>query len=134
MSLVYSNTIGESKYLAYVPNAGDGSISVIDVSSSELVNEIKIGDYVSHGIAVSKDGQKIYTGNLEDGMIFIVDVKSGKTLDTIDTGRNLHGIDITPDGKYLFFHRGEDETGNIYWIDFRPIKERLMKNIHKRQP
>ena len=92
MSLVYSNTIGENEYLAYVPNAVDGSISVIDVSSSELVNEIKIGDYVSHGIAVSKDGQKIYTGNLEDGMIFIVDVKSGKTLDTIDTGRNLHGI------------------------------------------
>jgi len=40
---------------------------------------------------------------------------------------------VSPDGKYLFFHRGDDETGSIYWIDFRPIKERLLKNIHDRQ-
>lgn len=37
---------------------------------------------------------------------------------------------VSPDGKYLFFYRGDDESGNIYWIDFRPIKERMLNNIH----
>jgi len=37
---------------------------------------------------------------------------------------------VSPDGKYLFFHRGgEEDIGNIYWIDFVPIKE-SMENIN----
>ena len=36
---------------------------------------------------------------------------------------------VSPDGKYLFFHRGvvseEEESGNIYWIAFDTIKEQL---------
>lgn len=37
---------------------------------------------------------------------------------------------VSPDGKYLFFHRGvysegEAEIGNIYWIDFIRLKERI---------
>ncbi len=39
---------------------------------------------------------------------------------------------VSPDGKYLFFHRGvyvegEKEIGNIYWIDFTRLKERIEK-------
>ena len=34
---------------------------------------------------------------------------------------------VSPDGKYLFFHRGAEDIGDIYWIDFRPIKERIEK-------
>ena len=36
---------------------------------------------------------------------------------------------VTPDGKYLFFHRGivsdDEEIGNIHWIDFELLKERM---------
>jgi Tol biopolymer transport system component len=36
---------------------------------------------------------------------------------------------VSPDGKYLFFHRGivsdDEETGNIYWIAFETIKEHM---------
>ena len=37
---------------------------------------------------------------------------------------------VSPDGKYLFFHRGGDDYGNIYWVDFRIIKEYILKNIN----
>jgi Tol biopolymer transport system component len=30
---------------------------------------------------------------------------------------------VSPDGKYLFFHRGGEDNGDIYWIDFRPTKK-----------
>jgi Tol biopolymer transport system component len=33
---------------------------------------------------------------------------------------------VSPDGNYLFFHRGGGEDiGNIYWVDFIPIKEHI---------
>ncbi|QCK14271.1 PD40 domain-containing protein [Mangrovivirga cuniculi] len=38
---------------------------------------------------------------------------------------------VSPGGKYLFFHRGlvseEEETGDIYWIDFERVKQELNK-------
>ncbi|MFN1834271.1 TolB family protein [Balneola sp. MJW-20] len=40
---------------------------------------------------------------------------------------------VSPDGRYLFFHRGlvseEEEMGNIYWIDFSLIKQRVLSQI-----
>jgi hypothetical protein len=39
---------------------------------------------------------------------------------------------VSPDGKYLFFHRGGEDNGDVYWIDFRPIKDNIMKNINSK--
>ncbi len=36
---------------------------------------------------------------------------------------------VSPDGKFLFFHRGNDtDIGNIYWIDFNKILSNLKAN------
>ncbi len=128
---VYMQTKNKDEYLAYVPNAGDGTISIIDISTDKLIDEIKIGNSVSHGIAVSSDGSKIYTGNLEDGKVFVVDVESKEILKTIDTGRNLHGIDITPDGKYLFTTSGDLQEGEEFnYINIIDTKEdKVIKTI-----
>ena len=37
---------------------------------------------------------------------------------------------VSPDGKHLFFHRGEDVKGDIYWVDFIQLKKELLKNVH----
>ncbi len=128
---IYTYGSEENGYLAYVPNAGDGTISILDVSKGEVIDEIKIGDSVSHGIAMSSDGNKLYTGNLENGEVFILDVNSKKIISTIDTGRNLHGIDITPDGKYLFTTSGDLQEGKefnyINVID--TVEDKIIKTI-----
>lgn len=128
---VYMEIKNKDEYLAYVPNAGDGTISIIDVSTNKLIDEIKIGNSVSHGIAVSSDGSKIYTGNLEDGKVFIVDVESKEISKSIDTGRNLHGIDITPDGNYLFTTSGDLQDGEEFnYINIIDTKEdKVIKTI-----
>ncbi|MEC7770859.1 MAG: hypothetical protein VX798_06730 [Bacteroidota bacterium] len=47
----------------------------------------------------------------------------------INTDQTEMTASVSPDGKYLFFHRGIDDDGDIYWVDFRPIKEKIEKNI-----
>lgn len=111
---LYGQKDTKNDYLAYVPNAGDGTISIINVAEGRLIDEIKIGDSVSHGIAVSSDGKKLYTGNLENGEVFILDINSKEIISTINTGRNLHGIDITPDGRYLFTTSGDTQEGKEF--------------------
>jgi hypothetical protein len=36
---------------------------------------------------------------------------------------------VSPDGKYLFFHRGGEDEGDIYWVYFKTAKENVEKQI-----
>lgn len=57
--------------LAYIPNAEDGTISVIDTEKDEIVNTIKVDSQLSDGIEVSRDGKQVYAGNYDKGELFI---------------------------------------------------------------
>jgi Tol biopolymer transport system component len=50
----------------------------------------------------------------------------------INTDQTEMAASVSPDGKYLFFHRGGDNHGNIYWVDFKSIKENALKNINNK--
>ena len=51
----------------------------------------------------------------------------------INTDQTEMAASVSPDGKYLFFHRGGDDKGDIYWVEFNPIKEKILKNINMHQ-
>tara|TARA_R110001606_G_C15270808_1_gene639471 strand:+ start:70 stop:1002 length:933 start_codon:yes stop_codon:yes gene_type:complete len=48
---------------------------------------------------------------------------------SINTDQTEMAASVSPDGKYLFFHRGGEDHGDIYWVDFRSIKENIMQHI-----
>ncbi|WP_422858677.1 hypothetical protein ACOKFD_15115 [Flagellimonas sp. S174] len=35
---------------------------------------------------------------------------------------------VSPDGNYLFFHRGGQGTGDMYWVDFLQLKKEVKKS------
>ena len=41
----------------------------------------------------------------------------------INTSQEEHVASLSPDGKYLFFARGEPERWNIYWVDAKIIQK-----------
>lgn len=104
----------DSKYLGFIPNVGDGTVSVINVDEQKVIDNIKIGKEVSHGIATTADGLKLYTGDLDKGKLFVYDVENKKLLKTIETNKRIHGIDITPDNKYVLLASGALEVDDKY--------------------
>jgi Tol biopolymer transport system component len=46
----------------------------------------------------------------------------------INTDQTEMAPSVSPDGKYLFFHRGGDDHGDIYWVDFIQLKKALLEN------
>lgn len=46
----------------------------------------------------------------------------------INTDKTEMTPSVSPDGKYLFFHRGEEESGDIYWVDFSLVKEYILRD------
>ncbi|MEW9124419.1 MAG: cytochrome D1 domain-containing protein [Thermotaleaceae bacterium] len=109
----FLNNSEEGMY-AFIPNADDGSISIINTDTDELIKNIKVQSKLSDGIASSRDGKWIYAGNYSKGELLIINVKTGKIKKKVQTGKNLHGIDMTPDGKYLYLASGDLKEGEEY--------------------
>ncbi len=93
---------------AYIPNAGDGTITVVDASGTQVLDTIKVGQTASHGLAVTPDNKRIYTGNLDDGPVFAVSTETREIVAELTIGERAHGIDISPDGQYVLVSAGRD--------------------------
>lgn len=102
------------------------------------------GKWIAHSYIAPDESYIIYDGESPSGFgesdLYISFNKNGTWTEAYNLGPEINTdqtemcASVSPDGKYLFFHRGvysegEEEIGNIYWIDFRPIKERI-ENIN----
>lgn len=99
---------------AFIPNTADGTISVIDTEEKAVVKTIDLGGKLPDGIALSRDGKLLYTGDAREGIVYVVETDTGKKVDEIRTGRNVHGIDMAPDGKTLYVASGDLKDGKEY--------------------
>lgn len=105
-------------YRAYVSNAVDGTVSVIDLDELAEIERWTVGDEASHGIAVLPDGRTVYAGTGAQGAILAIDARSGTVLGRIEAGVNAHGIDTTPDGRYVFVGAGgTNDVSHLLRID-----------------
>lgn len=112
---------------------------------SRMGNAINFqGKWIAHPYIAPDESYIIYDGEKESGFgendLYISFKVNGSWSEAYNLGPEINTeltemcASVSPDGKYLFFHRGDDESGDIYWIDFRPVKERMLKNIQHRQP
>lgn len=112
-------------------------------SIERMGNEINFsGKYIAHPYISPDESYVIYDGESTSGYgdndLFISFNKNGNWTEAINLGSAINTDQtemcpsVSPDGKYLFFHRGGEDNGDIYWIDFRPIKENLLKNINSK--
>jgi Tol biopolymer transport system component len=108
---------------------------------SRMGNAINFqGKWIAHPYIAPDESYIIYDGEKESGfgendlyISFNVNSNWSEAYNlgpVINTELTEMCASVSPDGKYLFFHRGGDDHGDIYWVDFRPIKESLMKNIN----
>lgn len=90
--------------LIYVPNAGEGTVSVINPNENKVVDTITLGtEQASHGIALSLDGKTLYTGTGFKGKsLLVIDTETKEKINEIKFEEGVHGIDLSPDGKYLY--------------------------------
>src|SRR3954471_25059810 len=86
---------------AYVPNEESGTISVIDVGTDEAVKEIRAGDK-PRGLAVSKDGKKLYVSDQPHNSLVVIDWDKLKPFDGFFLDESPEGVVILPDGKGVF--------------------------------
>ncbi|MBI3943225.1 MAG: Ig-like domain-containing protein [Chloroflexi bacterium] len=102
---------------AYIADAYEDSINVVDLEVNTSITSLSAGDYPDR-VAVSPDGQRIYVGTLYDHKIYVFDRKTNKTLNVLPAGGDgATGMAVHQDGRRLFYmERGWPGSLKIYQL------------------
>lgn len=119
---------------AFVTNAGDSSISVVDLEARESVATIATGEY-PHGLRLSPDGRELYVANVLDGSVSVIDIETREEVARLPVGQAPVQVGFTPDGAHVFVSlRDENRVAVIDTVSREVIKRievgRLPIQVH----
>jgi YVTN family beta-propeller protein len=77
-----------------------------------LTDTITVGNGVG-GIAVTPNGQYVYSTNRFDGTVSVISTLSNTVIDTITVGGNPIGVAIAPNGEYAYVANYGDSTVSV---------------------
>ena len=84
----------------YVGNSMDSDVSVIDLDSLKIVEELHVGPHV-HCVALTPDGRRLFTTTEADNNLVTSDAASGKILGTVKMPGRPNECAVTPNGRYV---------------------------------
>lgn len=105
------NSVVVSKQFAYVSNATNDNISVIDYKTRKIVGHISLKVHPSidkyrglmpFGMAISKDEKTLYVALLGFNAVAVVDLVTRKVKGLIPTGWGPTKVKLSPDEKHLY--------------------------------
>lgn len=109
---------------AFVTNAGDNSVSVVDLETRDRVATITTGEY-PHGLRLSPDGQELYVANVLDGSVSVIDVDAREEVARLPVGETPVQVGFTPDGKRLFVSLRDENRVAVIDTARREVIERI---------
>jgi YVTN family beta-propeller protein len=84
--LVAEQTLRSTRRLVLrVPNAGDGSVSVLDLEKRSVVGTVKVGDAPS-AATVDSDAHTVYVTNTGSASVSVIDSRKRAVNDTVQVG------------------------------------------------
>jgi YVTN family beta-propeller protein len=97
----------DSRFL-FVSNRGEGSVSVVDLSSRSVAATWRIPGGGSPDMGgVSTDGRVLWLSGRYSSVVYAFDTASGHLLATVPVGRGPHGLCVYPQpGRYSLGHTG----------------------------
>src|SRR3954453_21167845 len=86
--------------MAYVPNEGSGTVSVIDTATDKVVRTLRIGTK-PRGIAAAPDGKRIFVSDQPSGTLLVYDVMRDTEVARIAVGKSPEAVYVARDGKLV---------------------------------
>lgn len=93
--------IDQAGELAFVTNAEDATVSVVDLAGNAVIETIATGAY-PHGLRLSPDGGEFYVANVMDGSISVIDVEALAEVARLPVGQAPVQIGFVPDGSRVY--------------------------------
>jgi YVTN family beta-propeller protein len=117
-------------YRLYVDNSNDQTVSVIDLNSLKVVDDIKIGASLIHGLALRPDGKLLFVTVESDHTLRIVDTSTNETKATIKLTGRPNECAVTPDGKYVAVPIRDGDSVDIVDV----MQKKVVKTLPIKEP
>jgi YVTN family beta-propeller protein len=85
----------------WVANAGDGTVSVIDLESKTLAKTLEANEKGANRLKFTPDGSKVFISSLSGAGVVVLDAGSGRELKRLPA-RGAEGMQMEPGGKRVF--------------------------------
>lgn len=118
--------------LIYITCENSAKIGILDPKTNRTIGSIDSGSNNGHRLAISPDGERLYTDNEEDATVSVIDVPGRKLLGKIKTPQALAGIAVSNDGGTVI--AVSDESPVIFLIDTaagKAIREVPLEGVPK---
>ena len=109
---------------AYVSNAADDAVGVVDVASGRVVSSIPTAAS-PHGLRMSPDGREIYVAGTKGNAVSVIDVATSREVTRIPVGKAPVQVGFTPDGTRVYVSLRDDNAVAV--VDTRT--QRLVTTI-----
>jgi YVTN family beta-propeller protein len=96
----------DAKYL-YVSNRTQGTISVVDFATRQIVRTWDLGSSSPDMGNVSNDGKTLWLSGRYNSEVYVIDTETGQLRARIPVGEGPHGLCVWPQpGRYSLGHTG----------------------------
>ena len=113
--------IDEQGKLAYVTDAMDNNLSVIDIRQRRIVNIIATGK-MPNGLRLSPDGRELYVASVVGNSVSVIDVARLVEVARIPVGKAPVQVAFTPDGRRAYVSlRDENSVAVIDTVQRKQI-------------
>jgi YVTN family beta-propeller protein len=86
----------------WVANAGDGTVSIIDVASKQVKQTLAVDVAGANRLKFTPDGKLAFISSLRRPDVTVIDAATHKTIKRIPVGHGAAGIEMQPDGERAF--------------------------------
>src|SRR5581483_3805575 len=85
--------------LIYITCENSAKVVAIDPKTNKVVGAIDSGSTNGHRLAITGDGQRLYTDNEEDATVSVIDVPNRKLLGKIKVPQAIAGVAVSDEGR-----------------------------------
>jgi YVTN family beta-propeller protein len=99
---------------AYVPNHGDGTVSVIDTATNQVAATVTVGSQPL-GAAVNPSLPHVYVSNqlAPNGTVSVIDTGINGVVATVDVGAGPSGVAVKLPGDRVYVTNRDDKTVSV---------------------
>jgi len=97
---------------AYIPNYGDGTVSVVDLATNTVVSLINVG-LSPFGVAASTDGTRVYITNQSSNSVSVINTANNTVQATVAVGSSPSSAAVSPDGTRVYVTNVGDNTVSV---------------------
>ena len=108
----FAVTVDPATHTAYVTNANDGTVSVIDAATRAVTATIPVGSY-PYGVAVDPAAGTVYVANAGAGTVSVIDAATSAVTATIPVGSYPYGVAVDPAAGTVYVTNYGDGTVSV---------------------